>query len=195
MKKMNSKSLLLPLELWIALTAVYGLALFAVGNYEVLSFIYHIGLLAIALWCAKGMLESGLGFRIGNWRYGIILVASFLGFLILHSVFYSWPTFAFTLDLATFTTVFFAPITEEIFWRGLIQQRMQSTKMDPLIIIITNAAGFAAMHIPKLLFFNETPFTFISILFVGIVFSSIFYLTKSVYYSTATHMLENIFTL
>jgi membrane protease YdiL (CAAX protease family) len=194
-KNLDRKGLLIPIILWLILTVVYGVTLFAVGNYEVLSFIYHIGLLAVALVCAFKSLKSELGFRTGKIRYGIAIILGFTAVLVVHSFIYGWSKFAFAFDLATFTSVIFAPATEEIFWRGLIQQRMQKTKMEPLGIIITNAALFAVMHVPKLFYFNETPLTFIAILGLGIIFSATFYVTKSTYYSTIIHSIENIFSI
>lgn len=192
---MNPKGLVIPLVLWVILTVVYGVALFVFRNYEVLSLIYHVGLLAVALWCAKGMLRNELGLRIGNFCYGVLICIGFAGALVIRSLIVGWPQFDLAFDLTTFSTIIFAPITEEIFWQGLIQQRMQTTKLDPLYVIIVNAALFASMHIPKLLFFGSSPIEFIAIMGLGIIFSATFYLTKSVYYSTTLHIIENIFAI
>jgi membrane protease YdiL (CAAX protease family) len=197
-KKANRKDvdLIGPLGVWIVLTVAYGLALYAFGNYETLSFIYHIGLLIVAIYYARHALRSGLGLRIGDFRYGAALCVAFVGYLVGHSLIYGWPRFAFALDLATFSTILSAPIIEELFWRGLILQRMlKYPQVDVVGIVIANACFFSLMHVPRILFFNEASTTLIAILILGIVFAAICYITKSVYYSTIAHIMQNIFTL
>jgi membrane protease YdiL (CAAX protease family) len=103
--------------------------------------------------------------------------------------------FDLKLDIATFTLVFFAPLTEEIFWRGVILQRMLTYKIDVFGTIFANSGFFALMHVPRAIFFNENALYFLSTFLFGVLFSSIFYLSKSVYYSTIAHSLTNIFTV
>ena len=58
---------------------------------------------------------------------------------------------------------------------------------------IANAGLFTLMHVPKIIVLNLGITTLIPILFLGLVFALIFYLSKSVYYPTITHILSNIF--
>ena len=192
---MDKNGLLFPLILWIVMTIFYGGALLTVGNFAVLSTIYHIGLLAIALWCVKGKLKDGLGLRRGKVRYGLLIIAGFIGYLLLHTIFQGWPSFVLRFDLATFSTIIFGPITEELFWRGAIFQRMEKLPVDYLVVILANAALFALMHIPRMIFLGEPPIYLILVMFVGFIFAGTRYATKSSVYSTVMHMLENIFTL
>jgi membrane protease YdiL (CAAX protease family) len=192
---MNKNGLLFPLILWIAMTIIYGAALLTFGNFEVLSTIYHIGLLALALWCVKGKLKDGLALRRGKVRYGLLIIAGFIGYLLLHTIFQGWPSFALGFDLATFSTIIFAPITEELFWRGAIFQRMEKLQLDYLVLILANAALFALMHIPRMIFLGEPPIYLPLVMSVGFMFAGARYVTKSSIYSTVMHMLENIFTL
>ncbi|HYA78243.1 MAG TPA: type II CAAX endopeptidase family protein, partial [Verrucomicrobiae bacterium] len=203
---LDKTSLIVPLVIWAIATAVYGVALFAVGNYDVISFIYHVFLLALAIFCAvphllkikpsvlSVSLKNELGLRIGNWRRGVLLVLAFLGYLLVASFIEGFSQFTSTVSFASFSAVIFAPITEEIFWRGLIQQRMlKLKKLEPLYVVALNAVLFGAMHIPKLLYFHTLQ-DFVPIVALGIIFSGTCYLTKnSVYYSTAMHMLDNLF--
>jgi membrane protease YdiL (CAAX protease family) len=192
---MSKNGLLFPLILWIAMTIIYGGALLTIGNFEVLSFNYHIGLLAVALWCVKGKLTVGLGLRIGKTRYGLLIIAGFIGYLLLHSIFQGLPSFIFRFDLATFSTIIFAPITEELFWRGAIFQRMEKLPVDYVVVILANAALFALMHIPRMIFLGEPPIYLILVMILGMIFAGTRYATKSSIYSTVMHMLENIFSL
>jgi membrane protease YdiL (CAAX protease family) len=101
----------------------------------------------------------------------------------------------FSFDLATFSTIIFAPITEELFWRGAIFHRMEKLPVDYIVIIFANAALFALMHIPRAIFLGEPPIYLISVMIVGFIFAGARYATKSSIYSTVMHMLENIYTL
>ncbi len=191
-ENMKKEVLFRSLAFWLALTVIYGIALYLVRNYDVVSFVYHVGLLLGAIYYAKG--REGLGLKVGNFRYGVLLCVGFSVFLIVRVFIWGIPKFNFGFDLATFSTLFFAPITEELFWRGLIMQRMLNCpKADLAIAAIANAGLFTLMHVPKILFLNLGITTLIPILFLGLVFALIFYLSKSVYYPIITHILSNIF--
>jgi membrane protease YdiL (CAAX protease family) len=184
--------LIKPLAFWFILTAIYGIALYVFRDFEALSFIYHIGLLSVAVYYARGL--DGLGLRVGNFRYGAVLCVAFFGYLVVHSLIWGMPKFALALDLATFSTLFSAPIIEELFWRGLIMQRMlKYPQVDVIGVVVANAGFFTLMHLPRILFFNEGATALIATLVLGVIFAGIFYLSKSVYYSTLAHIINNIF--
>jgi membrane protease YdiL (CAAX protease family) len=187
------KDLIKPLLLWLLLTIAYAVALFAFRDFELVSLLYHIGLLLIAIYFARSYTE--LGFQRGNFRYGFLLCAGFLTFLIIRTFLYGGFTeFDLKLDLATFTLVFFAPLTEEIFWRGVVLRKMLTYKIDVFWMIFANGGLFALMHVPRVIFLNESAFYFLSTFLFGVLFAGIFYLGKSVYYSTIAHSLTNIFS-
>jgi len=200
---LEQKGLVVPLLVWLFATVIYGVALFAVGDYDYLSFFYHVFLIAAAICfavpdfsaCKLSMLSASLknelGLRIGNWRRGILLGLAFLGYVVLAVLIHGFNGLP-AVNFVSFSAVVFAPVTEEIFWRGLIQQRMLKLKLDPLYVIELNALLFGAMHLPKLFYFN-TLIDFIPITGLGIFFAATCYLTKnSVYYSTVQHIIENL---
>ena len=188
------KDFIRPLLLWLLLTFVYAVALFAFRDFELISLLYHVGLVAIAIYFTRGYAE--LGFRRGNFRNGFLLCAGFLIFLGVRTFLYGgFSKFDLKLDLATFTLVFLAPITEEIFWRGVILQKMLTSKIDVSMAIFANGGLFGLMHVPRAIFLNENAFYVISTFLFGVLFAGIFYLSKSsVYYSTIAHSLTNIFS-
>ncbi len=187
------KNLIKPLLLWLLLTVAYAVALFVFGDFELMSLLYHIGLLALAVYFARSYVE--LGFQRGNVRYGVLLCVGFLAVLVVRTFLYGGFTkFNLGLDVASFTLVFFAPLTEEIFWRGVILQKMLTYKTDAFWSILANGGLFALMHVPRALFLNESTFYLLSTFLFGVIFAGIFYLSKSVYYSTITHSLTNLFT-
>ena len=187
------KDLIKPLLLWLLLSVAYAVALFVFRDFELMSLLYHIGLVAIAVYFVRSY--AGLGFKRGSFRYGVLLCAVFLAGLVFRTLLYGGFTkFDLRLDVASFTLVFFAPLTEEIFWRGLILQKMLAGKMDVFGAVFASGGLFALMHVPRVLFLNETVFYFVSTFLFGVLFAGIFYLSKSVYYSTIAHSLTNIFT-
>jgi membrane protease YdiL (CAAX protease family) len=192
--RLNVKNLIKPLLLWMLLTIAYAVALFAFKDFELMSLLYHVGLLLIAVYFARSYAE--LGFKRGNFRYGVLFCAGFLTLLVVRTFLYGGFTkFDLKLDIATFTLVFFAPVTEEIFWRGVILQKMLTSKIDVFVAIFVNGGLFALMHVPRALFLNENMFYLPSTFLFGVVFAGIFYLSKSsVYYSTVAHSLTNLFT-
>ena len=190
---MNREGLQFPLTVWLIITVVYGVALFAFKTYEYPSLIYHFALLALTLYCARTRAELGL--QKGKIRYGVILILAFVGYLLLNIVLHGVGKFTLAFDEPTISLIIVAPVVEELFWRGLILQRMlKLPKADWTLACIINAALFAAMHIPKILFFGESTIYFLSILIVGVVFAFTFYASKSSYYSMIMHTLENIVT-
>ena len=187
------KDLIKPLVLWLLLTVAYAVALFAFKDFELMSLLYHIGLVAIAIYFARSYAE--LGFQHGNFRSGFLLCVVFLTFLVVRTFLYGGVTkFELKLDIATFTLVFFAPLTEEIFWRGVVLQKMLTYKIDVFWMILANGGLFTLMHVPRVIFLNESLFYFLSTFLLGVLFAGIFYLSKSVYYSTIAHSLTNIFS-
>jgi membrane protease YdiL (CAAX protease family) len=187
------KDLIKLLLLWLLLTVAYAVALFVFKDFELMSLLYHIGLLSIAIYFARSYVE--LGFQRGNFRYGALLCVVFLAFLIVRTVLYGgFSKFDLKLDLATFTLVFFAPLTEEIFWRGVVLRKMLTYKIDVFGTIFANGGFFALMHVPRVIFLNENALYFLSTFLFGVLFAGIFYFSKSVYYSTVAHSLTNIFS-
>jgi membrane protease YdiL (CAAX protease family) len=188
------KDLIKLLLLWLLLTIAYAVALFAFKDFELMSLLYHIGLVAMAIYFARSSAE--LGFKRGNFRYGFLLCVGFLVFLTARTFLYGGFTkFDLKLDLATFTLVFFAPLTEEIFWRGVVLQKMLTYRIDAFGTLFANGGLFALMHVPRVIFLGENAFYFVSVFLFGVLFAGIFYLSKSVYYSTIAHSLTNIFTV
>jgi membrane protease YdiL (CAAX protease family) len=177
------------LIIWIVLTIVYGTALQIFKNFEAISLLYHVGLLLTALILAG----TNLGLKIGNWKLGIIICLGFLGFVVARS-FILAPSFAFGWNLTTFSLLFFAPVTEELFWRGCVMKEMLNSKMSPEGTIFTNGALFGLMHLPRVILFNEPAFILIQMIAYGFLFAFSYYFTKSTYYPIIMHIIQNFST-
>ena len=192
MKNTNKENLLKPIAFWTVLTIAYGIALSVFGNYELTSLFYHIGLLVITLYFARTW--DALGFKVGNSYRGIAISLGFLAIVVIRSIFLVKPTFNLGLDLATFTLVFFAPVTEELFWRGFLLRTWLADPnwKDPSRAIISNALFFVLMHLPKALYFGSSAFYFVSLIPYGFLFAACSYATKSVYYPAIMHIIQNV---
>jgi membrane protease YdiL (CAAX protease family) len=105
------------------------------------------------------------------------------------------PTFDFGLNLGTFMLVFFAPVTEELFWRGFVLQAwLADARIDATQAIISNTFFFVLMHLPRTIFLNDGTFFLISLIPYGFLFAVGYYVSRSVYYPTVMHIVENVFS-
>lgn len=190
---MNNETLR-PLIVWFILTVVYGVTLIIFQDFIMLSLGYHIGLLLIVIYFARKGLREGLSLRKGsNVGYGILIVAFLAGVLTIR-LFLTKSSLNLGWDLLTFMSIFFIPVTEELFWRGFILQKMfADARLGNVYSIIVNALFFAAMHIPRIIFFNMGIASFGFYALYGIYIALMYYLTKSTYYPTAVHAILNIF--
>lgn len=59
----------------------------------------------------------------------------------------SWPGWQSLLGI--FSAIILAPLSEEIFFRGLLQSMLQFHTRKPWLAILLTAAAFAAVHIPQ----------------------------------------------
>lgn len=199
------------LAYWLFAIVAYGIFLSTFGNWELLSFAYHVLLLAFPV----GLVLLGrerladFGLKTGNLKLGIqyaglifiaMIASTFFRAFVFHRPVYLVPD---ATSYAFFLLVIFAPITEELMHRGYLQPRLEK-KIGDTQGVVAASALFASIHIPKLLFaqkfisFSYTPailsnpvVTLFSFLALGLLFGFIYRETESVYYSTAAHMVVN----
>lgn len=207
----TAKGLSVGLAYWLFAIVAYGILLASFGNYELLSFAYHVLLLAFPV----GLVLLGrerladFGLKTGKLKQGleyiglafVLLIGStFLRAFIFHRPVYLVPD---ATSYAFFLSVIFAPITEELMHRGYLQPRLEK-KIGDVKGLVAASALFASTHIPKLLFaqtfvsFSYVPaalsnpvVTLFSFFALGLLFGFIYRETESVYYSTAAHMAVN----
>lgn len=199
------------LAYWLFAIVAYGVLLASLGGYESLSFSYHILLLAFPVGLVLLGRErlTGFGVKTGNLKQGIQYVGLLFIVLVAGTFFRSFifhrPVYLVSdvISYAFFSTVIFAPITEELMHRGYLQPRLEK-KIGYFKGLVVTSALFASIHIPKLLFaqkfvsFSYTPailsnpvVTLFSFFALGLLFGFIYRETESVYYSTAAHMVVN----
>lgn len=119
------------LAYWLFAIVAYGIFLSAFGNWELLSFAYHVLLLAFPV----GLVLLGrerladFGLKTGNLKRGIqyaglifiaMIASTFFRAFVFHRPVYLVPD---VTSYSFFLLVIFAPITEELMHRGYLQPR------------------------------------------------------------------------
>lgn len=199
------------LAYWIIILTIYGILLGWTRNYETLSFFYHLALLFLPLALIFSKRESfgSLGFKKGDVKQGIIclfcLFVALLGgiyfraFLLDKTV-----SLVFNCSILFILMTVLAPISEEMFHRGLLQTKFEKT-LGATKGILLAAVFFALIHVPKLLFAKEyistsTPLPIVShpiialfsFFLMGVMFGYIYKETKSINYAIGAHILVNL---
>ena len=82
---------------------------------------------------------------------------------------------------------FMAALSEEIFFRGLLQQMFIKNKVNAHVAIVIAAILFSAFHLQF--------FGFIPRLFLGIVLGYLYYLTQNLWVSIIAHFCNNAFAV
>jgi membrane protease YdiL (CAAX protease family) len=82
---------------------------------------------------------------------------------------------------------FMAALSEEIFFRGLLQQMLIKNKINVHVAIIITAILFSAFHLQF--------FGFIPRMFLGIVLGYLYYITQNLWVSIIAHFCNNAFAV
>jgi membrane protease YdiL (CAAX protease family) len=82
---------------------------------------------------------------------------------------------------------FMAALSEEIFFRGLLQQMLIKNKINAHVAIIITAILFSAFHLQF--------FGFIPRMFLGIVLGYLYYITQNLWVSIIAHFCNNAFAV
>ena len=82
---------------------------------------------------------------------------------------------------------FMAALSEEIFFRGLLQQMLIKNKVNVHIAIVITAILFSAFHLQF--------FGFVPRMFLGIVLGYLYYITQNLWVSIIAHFCNNAFAV
>lgn len=104
------------------------------------------------------------------------------------------------------------PLSEEAFFRGILQTKLQNIKkLSSVLALFLASFVYALFHIPKILFipesfwfsmkpkfltnynFSHPSFLLLCVLLLGLYFGYTFQQTKSLYWPILAHILVNIF--
>lgn len=180
---------------FIIILLIYTILLYFLGTYEMPSLIYHTLLLAFPLGLVLGKRANiqsfGLVKGIPKVGLSLSLIAIILAFLLSLLRFkLSLPE----LHISLLATVIYAPITEELFFRGYLQPKLQGRFGRWLGLIIT-AVLFTIIHLPKVFLTPlAAPSNLLLFFVLGVVFGIIRDESDSVYYPILCHAGYNAVT-
>jgi membrane protease YdiL (CAAX protease family) len=168
---------------------VYAAIMYLMGSYNIPSFIYHTLLLVFPL----GLILLNraniqlLGLVRGKYRPGLSLAVG----LIALSLAIFWWRYGLalpTLNAVLASTVIYAPITEELFFRGYLQPGLESRYGKWVGLVIT-ATLFTIIHLPKVLLTPlAAPIDLLTFFIMGMAFGFIRDTSESVYYPMLCHI-------
>lgn len=82
---------------------------------------------------------------------------------------------------------FIAALSEELFFRGLLQQMFIKNRVNPHLAIWITAILFSAIHLQFFGFFSR--------MFLGAILGYLYYITKNLWVSIAAHFFNNAFLI
>lgn len=180
--------------IWYAVTLIlYGVLLYTFREYEVLSAFYQISLLfPLLLVALKRETFKSLGFRKGVIDASALLLTLGLPFFyIITQIFVLQETIYITLGYALFSCVIVAPIVEEIFFRGFLQEKFSFVLKNKFFAIGLTAVLYGCIHIPRSVgMYHPIGIGFTIIL--GCLFGWVYSEGKSLIYPIVFHSLYNL---
>lgn len=182
---------------WYFVTLIaYGSLLHTARSYEGPSYLYHSLLLvfplALLLTGAQG--RQTLGFVVGRWKWG--LLSSFLVVGLAVAIFWlrGGQSGRPALTVGLFNIVLLAPLSEELFFRGILQPGLQSRTGRYAGLLLT-ALLFTMAHLPKVLSTSLAAFDDFPLFFcIGLVLGVIRDESKSIWYCLLCHVGYNVTT-
>ena len=123
-----------------------------------------------------------------NWGYNYIFSSEY-------NITYDFDGFPAFFNLNIIPIIFFLPITEELFFRGFIQNYLQKN-INPILSIFIAAILFALIHAPFLNLFSEWSnqdwHLFYITLFGGAISGILYFKSKSIGPSIVFHIFWNV---
>lgn len=182
---------------WYGLTlAIYSFLLWLAQSYEASSYLYHSLLLVfpILVLVTGARDRQALGFVRGRLAWGLISALLVVALAVAIFRLRGGQMVPPALTLGLFNIVLLAPLSEELFFRGILQPGLQSrTGRYPGLLL--TALLFTMAHLPKVLYTSLATFGNFPLFFsIGLVFGVIREESKSVWYCFLCHVLYNLAT-
>ena len=188
--------------IWYAFSlALYWVLLYILRKYEILSTFYHLLLLfPVVLVFTKRETWGSIGFRRGDIKEGIywfsLIAAIIIGILLLN-VYFRGKSLHFELTYPLFTCAILAPITEEIFFRGFLQEKFATKltmKYGEYLAIVLASALFMVIHLPKFSIGMYSLLDLGVIFWLGLIFGLAYNEGDSLAWPIILHALWNVTT-
>lgn len=178
--------------IWYLVTLViYGILLYNFREWDVLSTFYHILLFfPLILVLLKKETLQGLGFRRGVYDTSSIFIILLFALIAAYSIWKYGATIQ--ISYSFFLVALIAPITEEIYFRGFLQEKITPLFKHSLIAILLAAILFWLIHLPCLSIgmYSLAEFGFIFVL--GGLFGWVYYDGKTLVYPILLHIAYNL---
>ncbi|MFW6150154.1 MAG: CPBP family intramembrane glutamic endopeptidase [Chloroflexota bacterium] len=182
---------------WYGLTlCVYSLLLWLAQSYEAPSYLYHslLLLLPTVVLVTGARDRQALGFVRGRRTWGLISAVLVVALAVAIFRLRGGQIASPPLTVGLFNIILLAPLSEELFFRGILQPELQShTGRYPGLLL--TALLFTMAHLPKVLYTSLATFGNFPLFFsIGLVFGVIREESKSVWYCFLCHVLYNLAT-
>lgn len=181
--------------IWYAITLiVYGIILYIFREYEIFSTFYHISLLFPIVYVVLEREKlRDIGFRKGVFDVSALIFIIGLPLCnILFQFFIFDKTFNVVLGYGFLLTVVIAPITEEVFFRGFLQEKLCGVLSNRYLSIFLVAVLFGLIHLPRLAFGTYSVEGIFSSIVLGCLFGYVYSEGKSIVYPIVFHLLWNL---
>lgn len=211
------------ISFFVVITIIYGYVLsmafvrnpVIVAPHNPYSYYLHLSLLIFSLFLiiSKRITFKDMGFIFAKETLNEGLLMS-LGLCFLMPLYYFRAFFLHeTLEIYMRTpSLYFilgitlVPISEETFFRGILQSKLQTiNRLHGFLALFLASLAYALFHIPKILFtpeflsfskplinyFEHPVFFFLCFLLIGLYFGHIYQTTKSIYWSILAHSVIN----
>lgn len=179
---------------YVATVSTYSLLLWLTRSYEESSYLYHSLLLLfpVALLVTGARDRKGLGFVKGRRMWGLISAVIVVALAVVIFRLRGGQLAMPALTLGLFNIILLAPVSEELFFRGLLQPGLQ-VRTGRYAGLLVTALFFTMAHLPKVLCTSLATFDNLPLFFsIGLVFGVIREESKSVWYCLLCHLLYNL---
>jgi len=132
-----------------------------------------------------------IGFKKGIIDGNALILTLMPILLIIVQIFILDKTVCFTLGFALFSSVILAPVTEEIFFRGYLLEKL-NVFSNKYYAILISAFLFGFIHLPRLSIGMYDPAGFVFTFILGGLFGWVYCEGKSLAYPIVFHALWNL---
>jgi len=181
--------------IWYVITlTIYGILLNIFREYEILSAIYHISLLfPLVLVVLKREKLRDIGFRKGIFdESALILILGLPIMFFISQIFIFEGTISIVLGYSLFSSIIIASVTEEVFFRGFMQEKFYNTLNRKYLSIVIGAILFGLIHLPRLSIGMYSIEGFIVSFILGGLFGWVYSEGKTLMYPVVFHALWNL---
>lgn len=195
----TNKTIKLGLIWYVSSLIIYWIPLYVFRKYEILSTFYHFLLLfPLALVFTKKEKWGSIGFRRGNVKEGmywlLLWIVLMVGKLLI-SIYFLNRSLKVELSYSLFSSFIIAPTTEEMFFRGFLQEKFTvklTMKYARYVSIVLASLLFVGIHLPKFSIGMYNLLDLGGIFVLGVIFGLAYNEGDSVLWPISLHAIWNL---